>query len=48
MIYFDYAKRSYEKIDELLSILPEDSGGTHIDTIEKIHIKDLFFSYAKV
>jgi len=30
MIFFDYAKRSYNRIKELLDILPEDIGNLKI------------------
>lgn len=44
-IFFDFAKRSYNRIKELLDILPEDSGNVTIDKIEKIEGKNLSFSY---
>jgi ABC-type bacteriocin/lantibiotic exporter with double-glycine peptidase domain len=44
-ILFDFAKRSYNRIKELLDILPEDSGHIKIDKIDKIDAKNLSFSY---
>jgi ABC-type bacteriocin/lantibiotic exporter with double-glycine peptidase domain len=45
MIFFDYAKRSYDRIKELLDILPEDIGNLEVSEIEKIEVKGLSFSY---
>jgi ABC-type bacteriocin/lantibiotic exporter with double-glycine peptidase domain len=44
-ILLDYAKRSYNRIKELMDILPEDSGTIEIDKIAKIAITNLNFSY---
>jgi ABC-type bacteriocin/lantibiotic exporter with double-glycine peptidase domain len=44
-IFFDFAKRSYGRVKELLDILPEDSGSTRIDRIDKIEAKNLGFYY---
>lgn len=44
-ILFDYAKRSYNRIKELLNILPEDSGDVVLDSIEDIQLKNVEFSY---
>lgn len=44
-IFFDFAKRSYKRIKELLDILPEDSGHIKIDKIDKIEAKNVSFSY---
>ncbi len=44
-IYFDYAKRSYRRIRELMDILPENRGEKEIENIESIEVKNLAFSY---
>ncbi len=44
-IYLDYARRSYKRIEELMSILPEDSGDKEISEIQSIDVRNLFFSY---
>lgn len=44
-IFFDFARRSYSRLKELLDILPEDSGTVKLADIEKIEAKNLGFSY---
>lgn len=44
-IFFDFAGRSYNRLKELLDILPEDSGTVKLTDIEKIEAKGLGFSY---
>ena len=44
-ILFDYAKRSYDRIKELLDILPEDNGTTELEGIKDIKISDVEFAY---
>ncbi len=44
-ILLDYARRSYQRIKDLLDILPENNGEIELEKIEKIEGKNLFFSY---
>lgn len=44
-IFFDYAKRSYRRIQELLDILPEDTGHIELTEIHEINAKNLSFAY---
>lgn len=44
-IYLDYAGRSYQRIRELLSILPEDNGELELQGIVEIEARDVAFSY---
>ncbi len=44
-ILFDYAKRSYDRIKELLDILPEDNGVGELEHIQDIAISDVEFAY---
>jgi ABC-type bacteriocin/lantibiotic exporter with double-glycine peptidase domain len=44
-ILFDYAKRSYDRIKELLDILPEDNGDAELDGINEIKIANVDFAY---
>ena len=42
--HYDYAKKSFDRVDELLKILPETSGKEDIDKIQSIEVKHLSFS----
>lgn len=44
-VWLDYAKRSYDRIKELLDILPEDNGERQLESIEHIEAKQLEFAY---
>ena len=44
-ILFDYAKRSYDRIKELLDILPEDNGTMVLEEIDEIKLQNVEFSY---
>lgn len=44
-VLIDRAKRSYDRIDELFKLLPEDSGSADSGDIGTVEIKGLHFSY---
>ncbi len=44
-IHLDYAKRSFQRIHELLNIIPENGGNEKIKTVQSIEARNLRFSY---
>lgn len=44
-VSIDHAKRSYDRISELLKLLPEDNGSIEISEIDNVEINNLNFSY---